>query len=142
MAWQPGQSGNPRGRPKKGRALTDILERMAYKRLVQPDGSKVNRIQLLSSRVWEGLTTGRIRFEDGDEITLGGDQYLRLVKMLYDQVDGPPRPDADGPLQVVTWSPEAWKAEVEKRRRDLVETLATFRDTDASLVEMSEADNA
>ena len=48
--WQPGQSGNPAGRPRKGLALTDVLRghMEAYE-----EGDTVPRKQRLAERLYE-----------------------------------------------------------------------------------------
>ena len=83
--WKKGQSGNPRGRPKKARALTALLEKVGAKRL---RGMPSNR-QLFAEKIWEGLTTGVITFDNGEralELTAG--EYIALSRMVLAQIDG------------------------------------------------------
>ena len=85
-----GQSGNPKGRPPKDRALTAILERAAAKS-VEVEGVKVSGKQLVARQVWEGITTRKVTFPDKSTMTLNPYQWLELVKWMYSHVDGPPK---------------------------------------------------
>lgn len=87
--FQPGQSGNIKGRPPKKRALTEILER-AGGRSVNHDGRRVAGRRALAAMVWEGLLTGVVSFPDGKSIRLGPADWKDLVKWLYTHIDGPP----------------------------------------------------
>jgi hypothetical protein len=95
-AWTPGASGNKRGRPPKGRALTEILEK-AGSRTVQRDDQKISRKKILAEMLWTAAidfkvtlppdpVTGKLR-----EIVLDGDDWFDVVKFLYAHIDGPPK---------------------------------------------------
>lgn len=66
--WQPGQSGNPAGRPPKGEALTDVLK------------SKINKEEIADKLI-------EIAMEKGD---------LAALKYIYDRVDGRPKETIEG----------------------------------------------
>lgn len=66
--WQPGQSGNPAGRPPKGEALTDVLK------------SKLNKEEIADKLI-------EIALEKGD---------LAALKYIYDRVDGRPKETIEG----------------------------------------------
>nr|BDD44980.1 hypothetical protein 2 [Spirochaetaceae bacterium] len=70
----PGSSGNPKGRPKKGQALTEILEKHAKKRDVEWKGKNISRKEALAQKLWS--------------LALSGD--VAAIKYIYDRVDGRP----------------------------------------------------
>ena len=108
MPWVKGQSGNPKGAIPKPRALTTILEKAGAK-TVDVDGKKIARKQLAACLVWQGITTGRVKFPNGDELVLEAKDWRELVKFPFAQIDGLPKqdltlsgnPDAPLLLQVV-----------------------------------------
>jgi Family of unknown function (DUF5681) len=107
MTFQPGQSGNPRGRLPKERALTNILARLGEQR-VSVDRRQVAAKTFVAMRVWELVTSGQVTLTDRVLKLSDGKEWLDAVKWLYTHVDGPPRPV----------DPET------ERRRDYVEELA------------------
>lgn len=104
MPFKKGQSGNPKGRPPKDRALTGILERAGSK-TVEVDGANVSGKQLVARLVWEGIATRSVTFPDGEKMKLLPYHWLELVKWMYTHVDGPPRAEfdiqSDGTLRVI-----------------------------------------
>lgn len=92
--WQPGESGNPRGRPPKQRALTEILRR-AGSQTLEVDGKRISGKRLIARMLWELATRGESKFPDGRELKVGGQGWLDIVKFLYAQIDGPPRAEVD-----------------------------------------------
>jgi len=96
MPFLPGQSGNPKGRPPKQRALTHLLEQ-AGKKKVDSGGASVQAVRVFAQKVWEGLTTGSLDFgpaADGTprQIQLSGKEWVTLARLVMDQIDGPPLP--------------------------------------------------
>ena len=72
--WKPGQSGNPKGRAKKGKTLTDVLRVEVGKMRELDDGQRVSTRVLLAQKLIE--------------LSLEGDAYA--MKYLYDRLDGKP----------------------------------------------------
>src|SRR5688572_10143304 len=89
-SFKKGQSGNPKGRPPKSRALTALLEKAGKAKMPSKPGEPaVPRNQFFAEKVWEGLTTGSIQFE-GWVIPLYPADYIALAKLVLGQIDGPP----------------------------------------------------
>jgi len=107
-SWAKGQSGNPKGRPPKARALTELLEKAGNKAVEGQDGVKRAGKRELARLVWELATTGRATFADGKQIAIGDvDDLVAVWKLVYGQVDGPPKVALDlesggEPIEIVT----------------------------------------
>jgi hypothetical protein len=95
--WQAGQSGNPKGRPPKSRALTEVLERSGKAKVQRPDGKTTTMHRMAAAKIWEGLVFGEIQFEGtGRKLQVESvAELVALAKFLYGQIDGPPRQDID-----------------------------------------------
>lgn len=76
MGWQKGESGNPNGRPRRGKTLTDILKKHARKRDVEIEGEdkKMSRKEALARALWDMALRG----------------YFPAIKYIYDRIDGKP----------------------------------------------------
>ena len=68
--WKKGQSGNPNGRPKKDRCISDILSEQG---LDVTDGKQTN-LQLIVSKLYDKAK--------------GGD--LKAIDMIFDRLEGKP----------------------------------------------------
>ena len=95
MKFQPGQSGNPKGRKPKDRTLTNFLEK-AGKGKISWKGEDKLRAEVLAEVVWQGLMSGVIVLPDGKKpFVLSPSDWKDFVKWLYNQVDGPPKQEMD-----------------------------------------------
>ena len=103
-AWKPGQSGNPKGRPKKNQALSAILATAAKKNLyIKVEGivKKITRNELIAEILMESVVTGTVTFPqlyDADEeeleisepFNLDSSEWLKLIDFYYKRVEGNP----------------------------------------------------
>jgi len=90
MAPKKGTTNNPKGRPPKSRALSEILEKAGSK-TVEVDGKRVAGKQLVARMAWELVATGRTTFPDGRVLKADFREWFEAVKWIYAQVDGPPK---------------------------------------------------
>lgn len=88
-SWKPGQSGNPRGRPPKTRALTEILKR-AGSSTMEYEGKRISGKRLMAMLLWQVVKTGTVTMPDGTVIKADFDDWFSVVKFIYQHVDGPP----------------------------------------------------
>lgn len=85
-----GQSGNPKGRPPKARALTALLERTGKKKKLGSTDLPQSAKTMLVENIWLGLATGTLQFPDGRTFVLDAVEWTSLAKLVFAQIDGPP----------------------------------------------------
>lgn len=122
MPFVKGQVANPKGRPKKGRALTDILTKTGSKKSIAilRDGITVYRDakHIMAEMIWTGIATGIVTFPDGTTRKIEDfADWLSLVKFVYQHIDGPPPTQLDlttdgQPLKAyIGITPDDWDGE-------------------------------
>ncbi len=74
--WRPGYSGNPRGRPPKGQALSEHLRNVLAEEVETVGGCRVTRARLLAKALVERATAGD----------------MRAARLVLEHVDGKPAP--------------------------------------------------
>jgi len=80
MAYKPGECGNPKGRPKKADAMTDILKgELGTLSLVDDEGKAVPAKQAIARKLID--------------LAMNGD--TPALKYIYDRIDGKPRESID-----------------------------------------------
>jgi hypothetical protein len=99
-----GQSGNPKGRPPKTRALTAVLETALSKTIEIPDYAtgemvKVSRKKLLAELVMQAIERGSVKLPTIPEPTIlvvkDFKEWSDFVAFIYKHVDGPPVQNID-----------------------------------------------
>lgn len=92
MTYAPGQSGNPHGRPIKGRGIAALLAAAGAERLDPTHSSTITRQEAMVALVWEGLTTGQITLvgpRGGKKLVpFKPSEWLDLVKFVAVHLDG------------------------------------------------------
>jgi hypothetical protein len=66
-----------------------LIDKLGRAKRQLPDGTKATNKQLFAEKLWEGLTTGVITFEQGRVLGLSGQEWQALAKLVLSQVDGP-----------------------------------------------------
>lgn len=96
MAAPKGNRNNPKGRPPKNKALTDMLE-VSLGRVVEVDGKRINGKRLLADMITSCLTTGRVKFpNDEKDSIISIPDWIGMVKWVYERVDGKPVQAVEG----------------------------------------------
>ena len=94
--WHTGESGNPKGRPPKSRALTAILETALSKSVEVPGRGKVARKRILAEMVAQAVTEGQVTLPTGEiKVIADFNDWFSIVQFIYKHIDGPPRAELD-----------------------------------------------
>ena len=95
MAPPKGKTNNPNGRPKKERALTDLLEKQLA-HTIDVDGVRLSGKRLVAKSVVDAVTTGRVRFPgDTEDSVISVKDWIDFVKWLYVHIDGSVKTEVD-----------------------------------------------
>ena len=100
--FQPGQSGNPAGRPPKSRALSDTLEK-ALAKTVQTEDGNISGKRLLAMLVAQAVTTGKVQFPGEESASvLGVKDWIAFVQWAYQYLEPPiTRQEIDANVNVI-----------------------------------------
>jgi hypothetical protein len=87
--FQKGKSGNPNGRPPKGRAIAERIEKALGKYDVGQDGKRHRRTDLIAE-VWvSAMLTGKVELPNGTSMQLPPREWFELGKFVVGHIDGP-----------------------------------------------------
>lgn len=91
--WKKGESGNPKGRPPKSRALAQLLRSTGNRKL---NGADATAKKIFAEHLWQGLTEGKIEFGEGRVVAIESvREYLAVADLLMRYTDGLPRAEVD-----------------------------------------------
>jgi hypothetical protein len=98
--WQQGQSGNPKGRPPRQRALTELL-RVQGEQPILVGGEAMSAQEALAKAVWQFAVTGEVWLM-GNHLTASSvTEWAHVVKWLYTHIEPPTAVDAEDAPEVV-----------------------------------------
>jgi hypothetical protein len=94
--WAKGTSGNPDGRPPKGRTLAELLQK-ALGDTYLLNGQMLSRQEIMARLLADAVAFGRIEFppdRTGQQRIhdLTPQLWLDMVKLVLSHIDGPPQP--------------------------------------------------
>lgn len=95
MPFNPGESGNLKGRPKGKRALTELLENAGSEIVTLKNGEKITRKDLLARMVWEVTTTGETTLANGKRLRVAPKDWFAIMQFIYKHIDGNPTQSLD-----------------------------------------------
>jgi hypothetical protein len=93
--FQPGQSGNPNGRPPKIRSLTVALEQEFKRATLDIDGKKHSNKAILARVLRELMLSGEATLPNGKRLIITPKDWQDMVFKTLNQVDGPPKQELD-----------------------------------------------
>jgi hypothetical protein len=93
-SYQPGESGNPNGRPPQSRALTEILAATLDKSVNTGD-RKAAAKRVLAEMLRDAVTTGEVTLPNGEVLKFSPKDWLEAVKWVYTHIDGPVKQQVD-----------------------------------------------
>jgi hypothetical protein len=80
--WKPGQSGNPRGRPLKSRALTEILLEQGNAPVMTPE-QEISAKEAVARALWQFAVTGEVWLAGKRLEAKSVTEWANVVKWLY-----------------------------------------------------------
>jgi hypothetical protein len=94
--FQPGTSGNPRGRPKKSRTWTALLDKAGRRMLPLPDGKRISAKRQIAKNLIDLALTQKTTLIDQTMIEVkDSEDWFNIIKFIFAQVDGPPKAEVD-----------------------------------------------
>jgi len=95
MRFEKGQSGNPNGRPRKTRALANILEVRGQQKY-EYCGELLSGNEILSRIVWDILLKRKALFMDRKRYeAIKLELWENILKFYVNHTEGPPRAELD-----------------------------------------------
>jgi hypothetical protein len=98
--WKPGESGNPRGRPRRGSALTELL-RLKGEQSIVIGGEEKPAKEALAEAVWQFVMSGEVWLAGKRLSANSVGEWASVVKWLYSQVEPPRMIEGDDEPELV-----------------------------------------
>lgn len=98
--WKPGESGNPRGRPKKKNILTESLTEAAQSTFEYWDGPTKRRKKksdFITELILDALTTGYFVFPPNEpegretRVAISSSDLMKLIQFYFSRLEGTPK---------------------------------------------------
>jgi hypothetical protein len=84
--WKPGQSGNPKGRPRKKHTLTEILQ-LSGEQVITVGDEVITAKEVLAKAVWQFVTTGEVWLSGKRLEAVNVSEWANVVKWLYSHAE-------------------------------------------------------
>jgi hypothetical protein len=98
--WTTGQSGNPKGRTPRKRALTEML-RIQGEKPILVGGEEISAQEALAKAVWQFAVTGEVWLM-GNRLTASSvTEWAHVVKWLYTHIEPPTAVEVEDAPEVV-----------------------------------------
>jgi hypothetical protein len=97
--WKPGQSGNPNGRPRRKRALTDLLLRIGEETVIV-GGEEMTAKETVARAIWHLAIYGEVSLAGRTLRVETVSEWSHLVKWLYSHLESGKVIDQDSPEEI------------------------------------------
>jgi hypothetical protein len=98
--WQPGQSGNPKGRKPNSRTLAEILRRKGDA-LVTLGNEQLSAQEALAEAVWQFVITGEVWLMGKKLQAQSVGEWASVVKWLYTYAEPPKARESEAEPEIV-----------------------------------------
>ncbi|HLU08067.1 MAG TPA: DUF5681 domain-containing protein [Oceanobacillus sp.] len=98
--WQPGQSGNPKGRRKQGGELAEML-RVKGEEIFTIGGEEITAKEAVAKAIWQFAMTGEVWLAGKHMVAQNVYEWASVVKWLYAHLDTMRKPEAESEPELI-----------------------------------------
>lgn len=98
--WKAGESGNPKGRPKVDRALTELL-RLQGQEPIEVNGEIMTAQQIVAKAVWHLAVRGEVWLAGRRLTAESVTEWIAVVKWLYTHIEPPKLHESDSEPEMI-----------------------------------------